>query len=704
MDKIQKYMTEKSPAYLAALTQIYSNLNSYSERELIEALNIVKINRLVSYYTNPYIPTFTDDERECIVLIVKILQYIYNNLNVQSPITDEEYDKLYEVMLSEAREDIVGSTNSLSRKTVKHRYPDLRGTLDKVHFYDNKEKGKDKRKSIEDWLNSSENRLGRPLRNARESEVYVFPKFDGVSVIFECAPDGKVQRALTRGDTTTNEAVDLSPLFKALTFKQNLWDNVEYGIKTEVVMTQDNYDKLCKKYGDFKSRRSAVSSILNSKDLDTKFLKYLTIVPLRIQNYNTREVVVHPEAFRYYPYLKIDVKEIIEHKSAINTLKESVMTMMGIPLDGAVIQFSDKVIQTALGRDGAINKFEVAYKFPPENKKTKLIEVDFSIGTLGAVTPVARIEPVKINGNTISNVSLGSMDRFDTLQLREGDEVIVKYDIIPYLYIDETCKTSINPYIKAPTHCKYCGEDLVKEPVLRCVNINCPSRVVGKIVNYLDKMNISGISTQIVTTLFDNGYLKCIEDLYSLKDHKASISTIDGFGPKSVENIVKSIENRKEVFDYELLGSLGIPNIGRKIFKTISNIYYIDELLELCMKNDIKKLTAIHGIKDVTANKIITGVIQNYETIQFLRNQYKVKHDDGKYTIKVLFTKIRDIDFQKYLETEKGCLIMDSYNKEVDIIITPSADTSSSKVEKGRKDGKVIMPISEAMKYFGYNG
>lgn len=683
------------------LKRIYDESYQTDEySELITLLEGIKINSLVNYYIN-YHDEYDEDDLSIIEFIIRILQNIYNNAtDCVSPISDEDFDILHEILLSGTNKNIVGGKNVKNKKIVNHRYPDLRGTLLKAHFLTNEEKGKDKRRSVEDWLNSITNILGRPLRGD-ELTINLFPKFDGVSVIFECNKDGTVQRALTRGDTESNEAVDITPLFSMLKFEPyEKWDS-EFAIKTEVVITLPNFKLLCDKYTKFKNPRAAASSIIN-RDPDPKFLKYLTIVPLRMQNFDTKEIIIHSDAFEIYPAVTFDLTDYKKMMSVMDYLKDYVKTFLEMPTDGVVIHMTSKYIQTTIGRENAINKYELAYKFKPESVKTILLDVEFCIGLLGSVTPVAKVEPVKMNGNTIQNISLGSIDRFESLHLRKGDEVIIKYEIIPYLDVDDTCESSKNSLIPVPTHCMYCDEKLIKDPTLRCVNPECPSQIIGKIVNYTDKMNIPDISIGIITTLFNKGYLKSIQDLYRLKDKKKDIVKIEGFGSKSVDNILKGIKSRNKVFDYILLGSIGIPSIGRKIFKKILNIYYIDELIDICINSDVKKLTNVYGIKEKTANKIIVGIVSNLELIQFLRKELRVERDNKRYTMRVLFTKVRpDKDFEKFLD-DKEIEILSGYKKNVDLVITDNINSESSKLDKARKDGKEIITMEEAYKVFGY--
>jgi len=690
---------------LAQLQDLYNELryDGDFEKGLEILTGPLKINNLVNYYIN--VVTDLDEEDNAIIeLVVRILQEVYNNSDIVSPISDENYDKLYELHRDVNGNEIVGAgiSNAKNKVISAHKYPDLRGTLDKIHFITNDEKKPgEKRKSLEDWIKSSSNKLGKNL--PKDIVIEIIPKWDGISGILECNGSGDVEKALKRGDTDRNEAEEMTSMFKGTNMSEVDRFNVglPFGVKTEIVMTRENYERLCAKYGDFKSPRSAVSSIINSKELDRKYLEFLTVIPLQVQNYKTKEISTPMQVYADYPsMIGIKLYDFDEIKNWIKILTNMVDEAHGIDIDGMVIRITNPDIRNALGREGNINKFEVAYKLPPQQKKTSINDVEFSVGSLGNVAPTAKIEPVKLKGNKISSISLGSMDRFESLKLSKGDSVIIKYDVIPYLELDPE-NTNVGERFKSPTDCPYCNKPLVKQPVLRCNNDYCDSRIIGKIENYVEKMSIPNISIGIITTLFKENILGSIESLYKLRDHEREIVALNGFGSKSFQKILDGIDSRKEVYDYELIGSIGIPTIGRKMFKKILDIYNIDELLDISSKNDYKRLTKIGGIKEKTAVKIIEGVNANVELIKFLRSVLTVKRDTRKYTIKVAFSKVRDKEFEKYLDS-RDVMVMDKYTKEVDMLIIPSLNESSSKVDKARKDGKEIVSINDAYRMFEY--
>jgi DNA ligase (NAD+) len=366
-----------------------------------------------------------------------------------------------------------------------------------------------------------------------------------------------------------------------------------------------------------------------------------------------------------------------------------------------VLHLLDKKLQQSLGRDGAINRYEVAYKFPAEAKKAILSKIEFSYGLGGNITPVAKIKPVIMLGKTISSISLGSVDRFRSMQehLTPGSEVIIRYEIIPYLEVDRTCKHNSQSCVqRVPIHCRYCGHDLEEDPLLKCVNEECPSRIIGNVVNYINKMRIENINIETVSTLFDLGIITGIESLYSLDEHKSKIVSISGFGEKSYEKIIEGIDKRKVVFDYELLGSLGIQSIGVRMFKKILSVMDLDTLLRLTEDNMLAiNLMGLPGFGEKTATRVQRGLMSKLRTIKFLLNiiTLKEKVAPGKLKGKVCFSQVRDPKFESEL-INKGYEVSDSLTKSTNYLIVPSLTVTSSKITKAKKYGVEILSIEEA--------
>ena len=709
---------------IASLSEIYNDKDGEDYELMVEKLNNITINRLINYILNG-IDEYSSDDKIIIELIIKILQVIFHNSEIDSPVNDEDYEKLYALYKELRTINIIGTpiNKVKDRKIGYHSYPSLRGTLDKVHFIKKLDKGKDIRKSLEEWIKGVETKLGRPL-HSHEKKAIMTPKWDGLSTIFEFKNDSKIPyKVLTRGDVENNEALDITELFKEIDIffdiegsntNINLFENTsesiildtDYAIKTEVVMTFPDFKRFCDEVKILKQPRGAVTSILNkTKNFNKEHLKYLTVIGLQCQKINDKFSTTLLSLKHGFSMIH-DITDLDEIQFYINKMVDNV-NKAKIPIDGVVITLTDKNVKEKLGRDNNINNFEVAYKLPAEQKKTKLKNILFSTGILGSITPVALIEPVKIKGNTINNISLGSMDRFEDLQsrLRKGSEVLIKYDVIPYLCVDDNCDIGNGELIVSPTECMYCHKKLVKQPVLKCINVNCESRQIGKIINYVKKMSIPNISEGIITSLYTLDVLKNIKDLYFIEQHAKEILLFKGFGKTILNKIISSINSRKHIHSYELLGSLGIPDIGRRIFKKILNIYYLNELKEICLNNDLNKLINIRGVKNKTALKIIEGINNNIELINFLCSELEVKEAVAmNYTL--CFTKVRDKEFEKYLDTI-NVSVVDTYNKGVDMIVIKDNNIHSTKIDKARRDfakfGKpVIVTLENAYELFKY--
>ncbi len=669
-------------------------MNEDTTNEIVEMLKGINFEAVVEYFNNA---TKLDDmDLFTCRKLVEILQFIYNNTDIVPPVTDATYDKLYQIMLDAGLGDIVGSVNSQGKPVREHQYPDLRGTLNKVHFVFNVDKEGDKRRSIEDWITTIENILGRNINNTKEFELRLQAKWDGCSAVFECDENGNVEHVLMRGDTEKNQAVDVVKLFEdCVDFRAYANGKDKFAVQTEVLMNQADYERIIVEYKDFKSPRSATSSILNEKVLQPHLTQYLTVEPLRIQYVGKQPEIIPNEEFDMISNL-FDLRDIRECIRQINEHAK----VEGRTTDGVVLHLLDKKLQHDLGRDGAINRYEVAYKFPAESKKAKLIDIEFSYGLGGNITPVAKIEPVVMLGKTISSISMGSIDRFRSMDhLTTGSEIIVRYEIIPYMDIDHTCK--VNEYGKrfyVPTHCKHCGSMLVEDPLLKCANEECPSRIIGNVVNYINKMRIENMNIETVATLFDQGIITGIESLYKLEEHKSKIVSLPGFGVKSYENMIDGVNKRRIVFDYELLGSLGIQSIGVRMFKKILSVMDLETLLRLAKDQMlVVNLMGLSGFGEKTASRVQHGILSKLKTIYFLLDEIQLKEKvaPGKLKGKVCFSQVRDPQFESEL-TNNGYEVVNSITKTTDYLVVPSLDVVSSKITKAKKYGISVMSLNEA--------
>ena len=654
-------------------------------------INKDRINDLIQY---------TEEDMQNILAIINITQFIYNNSGLDTGLSDNDYDILYSILNSNTGLDVISSPllPNISKMVENHKYPQLRGTLSKVYYLDDSEESKNKsRKYLDDWISSMERKykeITGDTINLNNEDVYVFPKFDGLSAIFEMDKSNNINKVLTRGFTENNTAVDISKNFKS--FKREVSEKSDYGLKTEVMMKESDLKRFNKKFNcNYKNTRSVVSAILNSEESDPVKNSFLTIVPLRV-GYSDGKQMLAKEVFDY-PYIRCKLSD----RKTIRKFAEKNKYIDGeLRCDGSVIYIIDEKIQNILGRENFKNNFEVAYKFTEESTLSKLKDVEFNVGLFGRIAPIAVVKPVKLKGNTISKVSLGSIGRLKELKLKIGDDVKVLYDIIPYLTVDDDCVNKGDKKIKIPKKCPICGHDLKASEsgdILSCDNKSCPSIIKGKILNYLFKMKIDGLSYGVIDKLYDEDIVTSITDLYDIEKKVSDIINIDGFGIQMVNNWIESINSKLSVYDYVFLGSLGIEGISKKTFMNICKVYDIDELLDICDDNKVSKLITIAGIKDKTAIKIITNLKDNKKLIKKLSNKLNIinsKNIDTGNKKKFCFSKIRDTDMEKYIE-DKGGIVLDSLTKDVDYLVVPDINANSTKIEKAKKYGIEIITMDK---------
>ena len=652
---------------------------------------------------NDNITPYSHDELHEIDLLCKISQYIYNNSGNETGMTDSEYDTLYSILIDNGGNDDTSAPVTSTGDTVSHVYSTLRGTLKKVYYLDNTEERTNKsRASLDEWKKSMEMKIYQKtgqVVNLDNEEIYVFPKFDGVSAIFEIDANGNIERVLTRGNTETNEAKNIKQHFSFMSKQYSTeFPGEPYGLKTEIMVNNSDLEYYNEKYKtNYKNTRSIVSAILNSDSYDPEKSALLQVIPLRVGGLDGSQKL-SGRAYEY-PYIKCKLKErdvIREFAMHHKFVKKNELRC-----DGAVIYIINPELQKILGRENNKNNFEVAYKFTEETAFTKIKDIVYTVGLFGRISPVAQIEPVKLKGNTINNVSLGSIGRVRTLNLGKNDTVKILYDIIPYLTIDNECKRSDKPRFELPTSCPECGGEVEYSETgesCTCANKKCPCRIKGKILNYLIKMNIDNISYAIIDKLYEYGFVKSIPDLYKIEKNIKDIIKIDGFGAVSVGSWIDELNAHMDVFDYELLASIGIPGYSKKKFFVIMQEYDLDEFLDIVDNAIISKLTPIKGISEKGAVKLLEGVHANMKLIEKLRKILNVKTTKNNIInisrFSVVFTGFRDKDKEKFILSHGG-EVTENVTKKTSFVIVPSYDYKSGKIDKANKYGIPIILVND---------
>lgn len=675
---------------------------------------------------------------EALFKFISVAQYIETDTTFESVLLDDTYDELHEKYINLTGHSITGTNGTTSsRPLAQHSYPELRGSLDKVHFvFDSEIPDKDSRKSLESWLRAA---IKKCLMETDEVDITTWFKMDGVSAVFE-AEQALLKEILTRKDTDSNTGTVITHLFSGISMEklfkglvpESVFECESYGIKTEMLMKMDDFENFKKLFSESKApknHRSAVSMITNTLEEDFKpeWRNYLTIIPLQIatteeinlvDDDNNKWVYVGMENGRYQ-YIRTDMGIVHKITSAtINSIMNNLHDIVfpayhnmaekqNLPIDGIVLTILNKDMVKTLGRFDNKNKYQVAYKFAAGVEKSVIENVQFSVGPVtGLITPILEVKPVKIMGNTITNATLSNIDKFDRINPHVGDEIYIKYNIVPTIYKTDDCKESDGPAIKFPTHCPICNEELTvtinKESgnrTVRCTNNDCPSKIAGKIFNYVNKLDINGIGLSTIEDLVAANVLKSIPDLYRLQQYEDVITSLPGYGKTKYDNIIKGINSKLTLYPHELLGSIGIPDVGRRIMQKVTKIINIKTILGMAA-DIIPQLMGISGIGEKMAIKICEGIMKNSEMINEILNYISLKPYEKESDFKVLFSRVRDKELAGILVEKYGAVIQEDYTKDTSLLIVKDRNATSTKIEKAKKDGKRILTLEEARKEF----
>lgn len=690
---------------------------------------------------------------------IGLCSYVEEKTEIPAIISDDLYDKLVAKTIELGSNQPIGapSSNIIGIGERHHRFPELRGSLAKVHFlYDREIPEKDSRNSLEHYLNNVVRQMKTAGIPIGETLISVDVKRDGVSHIIE-GEGNEFKHVLTRGDVDNNLGKDLTPLFKQFYPEESgdkidvdtmiiymglnlipvdIWENSnEYGIKVETYMTTKEYEEFKKEF-DIKrcNRRSAVVSICNQaplKDFDGtsdddpwyKYSKYLHMdhfqiactKPIKIDKYSRESFMWYPagKINGHYNYLYVERPNTIDLRdipSCIESINESInfvkseVKMTNVPCDGAVITFLDPTIIELLGRKNDKNMFQVAFKFPAGEEKTTVENIDFQVGPIaGRITPMARLRPIRINGNRISNVTISNAAKLERLNLHIGDEVLIRYDIVPTIFKPKGCVEMDGEPVKFPTECPICHGPVVNEC---CSNDDCPSKAVGHIMNFIQKRGIKGgIGLETVVLLVDKGYLKSIGDLYRLYQHRKALCELPKLGETSVTSILDGISESRKMFPHQILGAIGIPNIGlktmEKICKKLNILGNLDNLNE-----SYTAMLAIPGIGEKTIPMVIEGIEKKRPIIEDIcRNVDIIPYDkEKKYDATIYITSVNNkAEFKEYLESI-NIKVTDSFTKSVDILVIPDDATEKpSKAIKAEKWGIPVITLTEAKERWDYD-
>jgi len=455
------------------------------------------------------------------------------------------------------------------------------------------------------------------VRESITDPIYVVePKIDGLSVSLEYT-NGIFTRGSTRGDGITGEDITENlrtirsiplKLKEALPFLE---------VRGEVYMPKSVFEKLAEEQelnGEqpFKNPRNAAAGSLRQKNPKVTASRRLDIFVFNIQQQEGGKAISsHKESLDYLAelgfhvipsYLTFDnMPDVIQAIADIGNGRSE----YGYGIDGAVIKVDSFAQRQTLGSTAKFPRWAAAYKYPPEEKETTLLDIEIQVGRTGALTPTAVFEPIQLAGTTVSRAVLHNQDFINEKQIAIGDRILVRKagDIIPEV-LSSVNHDPEKPVYQIPLICPSCGSVVVKddtEAALRCTNVDCPAQLLRHLIHFAsrDAMDIDGLGPAILTALVNIDAIHSPADLYTLKAE--TIASLDKMGEKSAGNLLAALEKSKQNDLSRLVFALGIRNVGQRASQLLCQRFpTMDALFEA----EVEQISAIEGFGDIMAQNV----------------------------------------------------------------------------------------------------
>ena len=533
-------------------------------------------------------------------------------------------------------------------------------------------------------------------------------KIDGLSVslIYE---KGKLIRAVTRGDGVTGEDIT----HNVRTIKNvplSLPNDIDIEVRGEIYMPRKSFEALNvekEKNGEnkFANPRNAAAGSVRQLDSKIAAKRNLSTFIYHLPEYKKHNIISQYDALEYMKSLTFTVNPHIKRLNSILEVIEYLKywnehrNILEYDIDGIVIKVDDFKDQEKLGFTVRMPKWAIAYKFPAEQVLTKLKDIEFCVGRTGKVTPRAELDPVRVAGSKVSSATLHNEDYILSKDIRIGDTVSIQKagDIIPEVVeVKVERRTGNEKRFEMIKNCPICNTKLEKkesEAAYFCPNIKCDARNIEGLIHFAsrDAMNIEGFGERIVEDFYNFGYLRKINDYYHIKEHKDELKELEGFGEKSINNLLESIETSKSNSLERLLFGLGIRHVGKKTASILASYYdNIDNL----MNASCEELCSITDIGDVIAKSVYEYFSLNKELIDKLKKEGlntkyigKIKNINEEFNEKtfVLTGTLESLtrNEAKDIIESLGGKITSSVSKKTDVVIVGS--NPGSKYDEAKK-------------------
>ena len=633
--------------------------------------------------------------------------YVENN----PLISDGEYDRLYKQLeqFEKTHPDLItkdSPTQRVGAALIKD-FPKTQHLVPMLSLENSYEEA-----DLLDW-----DRKAKELSGLDEIEYTVEPKFDGASISLVYDHD-LLTRGVTRGDGEIGD--DITPNIRSI---KSIPLSADFGkhhirqieIRGEILMNKKNF----KEYND-RLMEEGIPPLANPRNAAAGSLRIKDTAVVRKRNlegflYHVSHILfdagkksdVHTHAgmiqllwdlgFRS-PQKEIKVVKGVEAVMKEVHRWENERDDLPYEIDGLVIKVNDLMLQEKLGMTSHHPRWAIAYKFKARQASSKLLAVEFQVGRTGAITPVAKIEPVQVGGVTVSSISIHNEDYIREKDLMLGDSILIERsgDVIPQIVKSlPDLRNGQEKNIRFPVDCPICDHRLHKEEeeaVWRCVNIQCKAQVVERIIHFVSKdaMDIRSMGEANVRKFYEMGLLKDIPSVYSMDIH--ALKNTEGFGEKSIENLKQAIEASKQQPLHRLLYALGIRYVGETTAKTLAQA--IDNIYDL-EKKDEEELKTMEDVGVKVAKSIFEFFHDesNMQMIHALEKHgvqikgKKAEIKEGTWTGKTfLFTgtlsNMKRSEAEAKVE-EKGGSILGGVSSKLNYLV--AGEDAGSKLEKAKK-------------------
>ena len=616
-------------------------------------------------------------------------------------ITDQEYDDYYNELLS-----------------IEEKYPELKredsptnrvggAVLDKFE----KVTHDHPMLSFDDIFNEEEIILfDERIKKVVSTAHYTLePKMDGLSgsLIYK---NGVLVRGATRGDGVTGE--DITTNIKTIkSVPLRLTEDIDIEVRGEIYMSKKSFlesdrEKIKSGEKEFANPRNAAAGSIRQLDSKVAAKRNLDFMAYFIPNPEDYGIKTQKESLEFLRKLGFvtnyklngyakNVKDIINYIDSLSEKRDN----LPFEIDGVVLKVDNLEDEKRLGFTSRVPRWGIAYKFPAKEVLTTLKEIKFTVGRTGKITPNAIFSPVHVSGSLVSKATLHNSDYCIDKDVRVGDTISIRKagDVIPEVVevkLDRRKEDSV-PF-KMIENCPMCNSVLVRKDANHyCKNEHCPSRKIESLIHFSsrDAMYIEGFGESIVEDFYNLGYLKNIDDFYTLDKYKDELMLLEGFGEKSISKLLESASNSKKNSLERLLFGLGIRYVGKKTAKILSKYY---KTMDNLIKADFDELKSINDIGDVIAKSIV-DYFSDEKNINLI-NRLKDLNLNMRYLGEEVNTSNENINGKTFVITGTLSRPRDEIKEEIEGLggnVTGSVTKKTDYVIAGEKAGSKLTKANE---------